>query len=232
MEFIWQVFRDAMSALIEFGPALRDVLWLTLAISAIATVFGVVLGVPLGTAIALGRFRGRGALTLAVNIGMGIPPVLVGLFLLLLFWSEGPLGGLGLVFTPAAMVVAQFILALPIAAGVTAGAVRGLPGSALEQLEALRLGAWQRGRVVVSEARTGVGAAVLAAFGRVISEVGAVLIIGGNILGETRVLTTLIVQESRQARFGAALAAGIVLLVMSFAVNLALGRWGQRPLSP
>lgn len=232
MDFIGQVIRDALSALFEFGPALREVLWLTLAISAIATVLGVLLGVPLGTLVALGRFRGRGALGLVVNVGMGIPPVLVGLFLLLLFWSEGPLGGLGLVFTPTAMVIAQFLLALPIAAGVTSGAVRGLPHPALEQLEALRLRGWEQARVVISEARTGVGAAVLAAFGRVISEVGAVLIIGGNILGETRVLTTLIVQESRQARFGAALAAGIVLLVISFMVNLVLGRWGQRPLSP
>jgi tungstate transport system permease protein len=169
---------------------------------------------------------------LGVNVGMGLPPVLVGLFLLLLFWDQGPLGGLGLVFTPTAMVVAQFLLAVPIAAGVTAGAVSGMPPAALEQLDALGLGRWMRGRVAAVEAGSGVAAAVVASFGRVIAEVGAVLIIGGNILDETRVLTTLIVQEARQARFGAAVAAGIVLLVLSLAVNLALSRWGQRPVSP
>lgn len=231
MEFVGQVISDALESLAEFGPALGNVLGLTLLVSGIATVLGVVVGVPLGISLALGRFRGRRAVGLGVNVGMGIPPVLVGLFLLLLFWNEGPLGGLGLVFTPTAMVVAQFLLAVPIAAGVTAGAVRGLPTNALEQLEALSLGRWATGRVAASEASAGVAAAVVASFGRVISEVGAVLIVGGNILGETRVLTTLIVQESRQAHFGAAVAAGVVLLLISLAVNLLLGRWGHRPVS-
>ena len=231
MEFISEVVSDAIDALTTFGAGLGEVLGLTLLVSLVATVLGVVVGVPLGISLALGRYKGRGALSVAVNVGMGIPPVLVGLFLLLLFWREGPLGGLGLVFTPAAMVVAQFLLAVPIAAGVTAGAVRGLPSSALEQLEALKLDRWLTGRVAVAEAGAGVAAAAVAAFGRVISEVGAVLIVGGNILGETRVLTTLIVQQSRQAQFGAAVAAGVVLLVLSLVVNLLLSRWGHRPVS-
>lgn len=231
MEFIGRVVSDAIDALSSFGSELGEVLALTLAVSLIATVLGVVVGVPLGVSLALGRYRGRGALGLAVNVGMGIPPVLVGLLLLLLFWNEGPLGSLGLVFTPAAMVLAQFLLAVPIAAGVTAGAVRGLPAAALEQLDALRLSPWLTGRVAVAEAGAGVAAASVAAFGRVISEVGAVLIVGGNVLGETRVLTTVIVQESRQADFGAAVAAGVLLLVLSFAVNIVLSRWGHRPVS-
>ncbi len=231
MEFIGQVLSDALDALSGFGPALAEVLGLTLLVSGIATVLGVLAGVPLGISLALGRYKGRKVLGLAVNVGMGIPPVLVGLGLLLAFWSEGPLGGLGLVFTPTAMVVAQFLLAVPIAAGVTAGAVRGLPANALEQLEALGLSRWLTGRVAAIEAGAGVAAASVAAFGRVISEVGAVLIVGGNVLGETRVLTTLIVQESRQADFGAAVAAGIVLLLISLGVNLLLGRWGHRPVS-
>lgn len=229
MEFITQVVSDALRALGDFGPALAEVLGLTLLVSGIATVLGVAVGVPLGISLALGRYRGRRAIGLAINVGMGIPPVLVGLLLLLLFWNEGPLGSLGLVFTPTAMVVAQFLLAVPIAAGVTAGAVRGLPAHALEQLEALRLGRWLTGRVAATEAGSGVAAAAVASFGRVISEVGAVLIVGGNVLGETRVLTTLIVQESRQAQFGAAVAAGIIPLLISLAVNISLGRWGHRP---
>jgi len=232
MEFIGGVLADAWDALVTFGPELRGVLGLTLLLSLVATGVGVVVGVPLGVAIALGRFRGKGFARVLVNVGMGIPPVLAGLFLLLIFWNTGPLGGLGLVFTPTAMVVAQILLAVPIAAGVTAGAVGGLPPQALEQLEALRLPRWPRGKVAVREAGTGVAAAVVASFGRVISEVGAVLVIGGNIAGETRVLTTLIVQESRQANFGAAVAAGIVLLLLSLMVNLLLSRWGQRPAGP
>lgn len=232
MEFIGEVLSDAWSALTDFGPDLAEVLGLTLFLSLTATAIGVLLGVPLGASIALARFRGQRVVRTLVNVGMGIPPVLVGLVLLLLFWDSGPLGGLDLVFTPAAMLVAQVLLALPIAAGVTAGALGGLGPQALEQLEALRLPFTTRSRVAVVEARAGVGAAVVASFGRVIAEVGAVLIIGGNIAGETRVLTTLIVQESRQAQFGAAIAAGVLLLLLSLAVNLVLGRLGQRPVGP
>ena len=144
---------------------------------------------------------------------------LAGLALLLVLWDAGPLGGLGLLFTPAAMVAAQTLLAIPIAAGVTAGAIKGLPPSAGEQLEALRLSGLQRGRLVLVEVWPGVVAAVAAAFGRVVSEVGAVLIVGGNIVGETRVLTTAIVQETRQSNFGDALALGIVLILVAAAVN-------------
>lgn len=223
MDFILEVLVDALRALARFDAELVRVVVLTLIVSGAATVIGVVIGVPLGAGLALGRFRARRLLRLAVDVGMGMPPVLAGLFLLLLFWRAGPLGSLGLTFTPTAMVIAQVLLAVPIAAGVTAGAVEGLPAAALEQLAALRVPRRQAGVLVVSEARAGVIASVAASFGRVVSEVGAVLIVGGNILGETRVLTTLIVQESRQARFGTAMAAGIILLVISLAVNLALG---------
>ncbi len=219
MEFLGDVLGDALGVLGAFGAELRQVLWLTLFVSGLATLLGVAAGVPLGAGLALGRFRGRRALLVAVNVGMGIPPVLAGLLLLLLLWRAGPLGSWGLLFTPAAMVAAQTLLALPIAAGVTAGAIQGLPAGAREQLAALRLGNVHQGVVAVREAWPGVAAAVAAAFGRVVSEVGAVLVVGGNIEGETRVLTTAIVQESRQAHFGAALALGVVLLLIALAVN-------------
>lgn len=227
MEFLWEVLREAVRTLAEAGPEVWTVVVLTLGVSALSTLIGVTLGVPLGAALALGRFRGRGALGLAVSVGMGFPPVLAGLVLLLVFWRSGPLGGLGLIFTPAAMVVAQVVLATPIAAGVSAGAIRGLGAAAREQLAALGLGAIRRGVVAVREARAGVAAAVAACFGRVAAEVGAVLVVGGNIVGETRVLTTLIVEESRQARFGAAVAAGLVLLAISLVVNAAVNRLGR-----
>lgn len=219
MDFLWKVFTEAIEVLRAFGPAIREVLGLTLVVSGIATFLGVVLGVPLGVALGAGRFRGRGILTVLVNTGMGMPPVLAGLFLLLLLWNQGPLGAWGLLFTPAAMVIAQTLLAVPIAAGVTAGAVRALAPDAIEQARALRLGPVGRGVVLGREAWPGVVAATAAAFGRVVSEVGAVLVVGGNIQGETRVLTTAIVQESRQADFATALALGVILLVVALVVN-------------
>jgi len=222
MSFLAEVIRQAVEIIGRFGADLQAVVWLTLIVSGAATLLGVLAGVPLGAALGLGRFRGRKLLLAAVNTGMGIPPVLAGLLLLLLLWGEGPLGSWGLIFTPAAMVIAQTLLAIPIAAGVTSGAIRGLSGDAHEQLAALRLSNVRRGKVALREAWPGVVAAVAAAFGRVVSEVGAVLIIGGNIRGETRVLTTAIVQEARQARFGDALALGIVLMAIALVVNISL----------
>ncbi len=228
MEFLGEVIGDAFDAFAEFGPELLEVVVLTIFVSGGATVIGVSIGVPLGSLLALERFPGSKTLRLLVNVGMGIPPVLVGLFVLLLFWNAGPFGSLGLVFTPVAMLVAQVLLAVPIAAGVTRGAVQSLGGNALDQILLLDLNIITRHRLAIGEVRSGVGSAVVAAFGRVIAEVGAVLIVGGNILGETRVLTTLIVSESRQARFGVAIAAGVILLGISLVVNLALNNL-QRP---
>jgi tungstate transport system permease protein len=213
---------DAFASLAD--PELIQVVALTLLVSGLASVLSLTIGVPLGAMLGLGRFRGRGALRVAVDVGMGLPPVLVGLALLLVLWRSGPLGSLRLTFTPTAMVIAQFLLALPIVVGLTATAIESLPSAAIEQLDALRLDRVDRVRLALFEVWPGVVGAAVAAFGRVVSEVGAVLIVGGNIAGETRVLTTLIVQESRQARFGPALGAGIVLLVISLVVNVSLSR--------
>jgi len=219
MAYLWDVLADAIEYLADFGPDLRAIIILTLVVSVLATAIGAGLGIPIGVWLAQARFRGRGLLLGVVNVGMGLPPVLAGLFVLLLLWGEGPLGGLDLLFTPAAMVVVQTVLALPIAVGVTLAAVSSMSPAAREQIGALRLSRVSRFWLTVSEARVGVIGAVAAAFGRVIAEVGAVLIVGGNIAGETRVLTTAIVQESRQARFGAAVGLGLVLLLLSILVN-------------
>jgi ABC-type tungstate transport system substrate-binding protein len=219
MGFILDVLEDGVRYLIEFGPDLRAIIVLTLVVSLSATIIGASIGVPIGIWLGQARFRGRWVVVTMVNVGMGIPPVLAGLFVLLLLWGDGPLGSLELLFTPGAMVAVQSVLALPIAIGVSLGAVSGLAPAATEQLLALRLPFLGRLRILASEARVGVLAAVAAAFGRVIAEVGAVLIVGGNIAGETRVLTTAIVQETRQARFGAAIALGFVLLILSVIVN-------------
>ena len=219
MSFIFDVLADGIRYLIDFGPDLRDIIILTLLVTLSATAIGALIGIPVGVWLGQARFRGRGFIVMIVNIGMGFPPVLAGLFVLLLLWGQGPLGGLDLLFTPTAMVIVQSILALPIVIGVSLGAVSGLAPAAMEQLRALHLPFLGNLRILTREARVGVLAAVAAAFGRVIAEVGAVLIVGGNIAGETRVLTTAIVQETRQARFGAAIALGIVLLVLSGVVN-------------
>jgi len=220
MSFVGEVIGEAWRAIADgIGGDLGSVVWLTVWLAALATVVAVVIGVPIGTGIGLHDFRAKRWVMLAVNTGMGLPPVIVGLVLLLLLWRDGPLGSWEVLFTPSAMVIAQALLALPIAVGLTSAAVGGLPPAVTEQLDALRLGSWNRGRLVVAEVWPAVAGAVAAAFGRVISEVGAVLIIGGNIRGETRVLTTAIVQEARQARFGQALAFGIVLFGIALVVN-------------
>lgn len=226
MEFLIEVLGDAIRYVVDFGPELRAIVSLTLVVATLATLIGVVLGVPFGVWLGLARFRGRGLLVALVNTGMGIPPVLAGLLLLILLWNDGILGAWGALYTPGAMIAAQALLAFPIAAGVTAGAVRNLSVDAQEQLAALNVGAVRRARIAGREVWPGITAAVAAAFGRVVAEVGAVLIVGGNIEGETRVLTTAIVQEARQSNLGAALGLGIVLLALALVVNLAL-TWAQ-----
>lgn len=226
MQLIVDALREAFASLTD--PDLFEVVVLTLFVSGVATLISLVIGVPIGAVVGLQRFRGRASLRLIVNVGMGLPPVLVGLVLLMILWGTGPLGSLRLTFTPTAMVIAQVILATPIVIGLTAAAIDNLSVAAREQLEALRLDPLTKARLALSESRAGVAGAVVAAFGRVVSEVGAVLIVGGNIAGETRVLTTLIVQEARQARFGPALGAGIVLLVVALIVNIGLGRLTTR----
>jgi tungstate transport system permease protein len=226
VDFLGDVLGDAIEYVMEFGPDLRAIISLTLVVAGLATAIGVVLGVPFGVWLGLARFRGRSLLLALVNTGMGIPPVLAGLLLLILLWNNGVLGSWGALYTPGAMVGAQALLAFPIAAGVTAGAVRNLSVDAQEQLAALSVGAVRRGRIAGREVWPGIAAAIAASFGRVLAEVGAVLIVGGNIEGETRVLTTAIVQEARQSNLGAALGLGIVLLALALVVNLAL-TWAQ-----
>ena len=226
MAFILDVLGDALDEIASFGPELREIIALTLVVSLTATAIGLVIGVPFGLWLGGARPRGRSVMLVAVNVGMGIPPVLAGLFVLLLLWGEGPLGGLDMLFTPSAMILVQTLLAIPVAAGVTHGAVASLAPAATEQMRAVGLEGFGRIRILASEVRAGVFAAAAAAFGRVVSEVGAVLIVGGAIVGETHVLTTAIVLESRQARFGAAVALGLVLLVISVFVN-GLLVWAQ-----
>jgi tungstate transport system permease protein len=206
---------------------LPQIILLSLLVSGVALGISVLIGVPLGMWIGLKRFIGRRLTAALLYTGMGFPPVVVGLFVYLLLSRTGPLGKLGLewipdLFTPGAMIIAQTIIAFPLVAGFTMAAVMAV--NPLLRMQVLSLGATQRQAAiaVLREARTGVVVAIIAGFGSIISEVGAVMLVGGNIEGKTRVMTTAIVLETRQGHFELAIALGLVLLAISFVANLAL----------
>ncbi len=209
------------------GPELWQVVALSLLVSGVAIVVSMLLGVPAGVFLGLHRFPGRPLLVTLVNTGMGLPPVVVGLVVFLLLARAGPLGSLELLYTPSAMILAQVVIAWPLVVGVTLAAIQGL--DARLRLQILSLGAspsqlyWK----LVREARLSLVAALAAGFGSIISEVGAVMMVGGNIRGETRVMTTAIVLETRQGNFGLAIALGVVLLLVALAVNW-LFTWVQQ----
>ena len=197
--------------------------------SGVALLFSTVVGIPLGAAMGLSRFVGRRLVIALLYTGMGFPPVVVGLFVYLMLSRSGPLGQLGLpfipsLFTPAAMSVAQTIISLPLVAGFTMAAVMGVDPGLRRQVQALGATRWQTTLAVLAEARVGVIVSVIAGFGGIISEVGAVMMVGGNIEHKTRVLTTAIVLETRKGNFDLAMAIGVVLLSIAFLTNVAMLR--------
>jgi tungstate transport system permease protein len=208
---------------------LQDIIILSLRVSGTALLGSTFIGIPLGMFFGLKRFIGRKLLTAFLFTGMGFPPVVVGLFVYVLLSRSGPLGQLNWawlpsLFTPGAMILAQTIIAFPLVAGFTMAAVMGVDPQLRQQV--LSLGATQRqaALAVLLEARVGVVVAVIAGFGRLIAEVGAVMLVGGNIEGRTRVLTTAIVLETRKGNFELAIALGVVLLSIAFLTNFALIR--------
>lgn len=202
----------------EIGP----IVLLTIQVSGTATLFSVIGGVPLGLWLALRDFRGKRFLSGLLNFGMGLPPVVVGLFVSLCLWRYGPFGDLGLMYSPTAMVIAQTIIAFPIVAGLSFAAIQSLNPKLRLQLVSLGASPWQAAFLMIREARLGLMAAVIAGFGRVISEVGASMMVGGNIKGETRVLTTATVMEVGKGNFDMAIAISLVLLLGAFAVVVLL----------
>ncbi len=211
--------------LIEFRrPELLQIVALTLRVTGAALLLATIAGVPVGALLGLVRFRGQRLVTLALYTGMGLPPVVVGLFVYLLLSRSGPLGVLGWLFTPAAMIVAQAVIAFPLVAGLTMSAVAGVDRAVRQELYALGASRWQTIWAILQEARVGVTAAIVAAFGGIISEVGAVMLVGGNIDGQTRVLTTAIVLYTRQGEFAMAMALGVTLIALAFGANAILIR--------
>ncbi|HEX6063775.1 MAG TPA: ABC transporter permease [Longimicrobiales bacterium] len=205
-----------------------ETILLSLRVSGVATVIAVLIGMPLGTFIGLRRFRGRALAVALVHTGFALPPVVIGLFVFMFLSRNGPAGELQLLFTPAAMVLAQAVLATPYVTGITLAAVQAVPADVRLQARALGASPWRAVLTHVREARLGLVAAVVAGFGAVISEVGAVMMVGGNIAGETRVMTTAIVLETRRGNFRTAVILGVVLLAIAFVVNVLLTIAQQR----
>jgi tungstate transport system permease protein len=212
-------------------PEVMGVTWLSLRVSGAATLLALAVGLPFGTAVALLRFPGRRLLVALINTGMGLPPVVVGLGVSLLLWRSGPLGALELLYTPSAIVLAQFVIAAPVVTGLTLAAVQQIPDRFRLQVQALGASRAQLVLVLVREARLPLLAGAMAGFGAVISEVGASLMVGGNLRGRTRVLTTATVLETGKGNFDLAIALSVILLALTFLVNWAL-TWIQQRRRP
>ena len=208
-------------------PEIPAITLLSLQVSGLATAISLLIGLPFGTLLALWKFPGRSFLLSMINTGMALPPVVVGLAVAMALWRSGPLGDLQLIYTPTAIVIAQTVIAAPVVTGLTAAALQQLnPGL---RLQLYGLGA-SRAQMILSlwrEARLPLLAAVMAGFGSVISEVGASMMVGGNIRGQTRVLTTAIVLETSKGEFGQAIALSVLLLTITFLINWAL-TWIQQ----
>ena len=226
MEIFWQALRDAVVLLARGDPYVCEVMWMSVQVAGLATVLGMVVGIPLGTWLGIRKFRGWGAAATVLNVGMMLPPVAVGLFVFLLLSRQGLLGSLGLLYSPTAMVVAEFFIAAPVVGAITMSGVGSVPREV--RLQALALGAsrWQSLWVVLREARVTLLSAVVAGFGAAISEVGAVMMVGGNLSSGghnlTGTMTTAIVALVRQGEYAQAMAFAVILLVIAFAITLAL----------
>ena len=229
MQTLLDAFFNAFQLLTTGDPELVAIVGLTLRVTGVALLLALLLGLPVGALLGLAvRFPGGGCLIPLIYTGMGLPPVVVGLFVYLLLSNQGPLGELQWLFTPSAMIMAQTVIAWPLVVGLTLTAVQSLDPLLPLQLRALGATRWQLARTMLRESKLGVFAAIVAALGSIISEVGAVILVGGNIRGETRVLTTAIVLETRRGEFALAIALGLILLLLSLLANVALYRLQQR----
>lgn len=228
MDLAWQGIKEAVRLLLSWDAEMLAIVMLSLRVSLTATLASLIVGVPAGMILALTQFRGQRFLISLVNVGMGLPPVVVGLVVAILLWRSGPLGFLGVMYTPLAMMIAQTAIALPIITGITLAAIQQLNPKMRLQILALGASRWQLLWILVREARMSVLAAAIAGFGGVISEVGASMMVGGNILGQTRVLTTATVLETSKGNFEVALALSTILFAMAYMITLAMTLIQQR----
>ncbi len=228
MELIVQGIAKAVSLLFHLDREVLSITLLSLKVSGTATFISLLLGISSGTLLALTNFPGKRLLVSIINTGMGLPPVVVGLFVTIFLWRNGPFGFLDILYTPTAMIIAQAVIATPIVAGITVAAIQNLPANLKLQILALGATRWQMVWLLIREARLPLLAGVMAGFGGVISEVGASIMVGGNIKGYSRVLTTATVMETSRGNFDVAIALSIILLLLCFAINYILTRIQQR----
>lgn len=235
MKFIGNGLSDAVHLLLHPDQQLLDVLRVTLEVALWSTLLALVIGLPIGLLLGLGRFRGRRAGLTMANAGMGFPPVVVGLIVALLLFREAPFGGLHLIYTVRGVIVAQTLLSLPLVVALSAAAVQGVPVALLDQARALGASRPQVGALALREARIGVIAAAIAALGSALSEVGAVVLVGGNITGQTQTLASAVLVEVSAGDYGRAVALGAILLglILVIAAGLTLyqqndARWALR----
>jgi tungstate transport system permease protein len=228
MDLILEGIRRAFHLLASLDPEVLGITALSLEVSGLATLISLLIGISVGTLVALTHFRGKQLVVSLVNTGMGLPPVVVGLFVSIFLWRNGPLGFLGILYTPTAMILAQSVIATPIVMGITIGAMQNLPDAL--RLQILALGATRTQMVwrLVKEARLPLMAAVMAGFGGVISEIGASIMVGGNVQGYTRVLTTATVMETGRGEFDVAIALSVILLAITLLINYCLTLIQQR----
>jgi tungstate transport system permease protein len=228
LNLIYQGITQAFQLFLHGDPEVIGITLTTLAISLSATAISLIIGVSLGVVIALNRFFGRRFIVSLINTGMGAPPVVVGLIVSIMLWRHGPLGILHLIYTPYAIIIAQFVISLPIITGFTLASIQQIDPKLRLQILALGASRLQLLWLLIRDTRLPLLAAVMAGFGSIISEVGAAMMVGGNIKDQTRVLTTAIVLEVGKGNFGLAIALGIILMALVYLVNLVLTAIQQR----
>ncbi len=228
MDLLIEGLKKAIEMLLSGNPEIFEITWLTLRVSLTAILISTVIGIPLGILIGLTSFRGKRLLLVFINIGMGLPPVVAGLWITMLLWRSGPLGSLSLLYSPIAIVMAQTLVSLPIIIGLTSSAFQQIDEKMLMQIKSLGATKLQTVSLLLRETRIAILAAVIAGFGRVIAEVGAAMMVGGNIRGETRILTTSIVMEVSKGNFDIALAISFILMTLAFIITFLLTILQQR----
>jgi tungstate transport system permease protein len=228
MEFIWNGVKQAVHLLLHGDDQVYSILWLTLRIAVESTLLALAVGLPIGLLLGLGAFRGRRLGQTLFNAGLGLPPVVVGLVVSLLLFRQGPLGHLNLIYTVGGVVLAQTVLSVPIVAALTASSVQAVPLALRDQARALGASRLRVAALALREARVGILAATIAAIGSALSEVGAVVLVGGNIQGQTQTLASAVLARVEQGDYSRAIALGLVLLGLILIVAAALTFAQQR----
>jgi tungstate transport system permease protein len=228
MELLLNGFIKAWHMIMSGDPEIFKITWLTIKVSLTAILVSTLLGIPLGVLLGLTRFPGRKIVLVFINIGMGLPPVVAGLWITIFLWRSGPLGWLSWLYTPTAIILAQILVSLPIVVGLTSSAFQQIDEKFLMQLKALGATKWQTLLLLLKETKVAIFAAVIAGLGRILAEVGAAMMVGGNLRDETRILTTSIVMEVSKGNFDVALALSFILMAIAFIITFILTFLQQR----